>query len=286
VPSGDVERDASFQMLVAVSAIGVLLHMLMDLPTTYGTRLLSPFSWRWFAVDWMPIVDIYLLMVFVISLFGRMTMAQRQRKAAVVLILMAANYGLRAVAHHQALGLAPRLFGPTLPALCDAPPATPSAIDSWPRPSPPSPPSPGRRCLVEIAAMPSFTSPFRWRIIAQMSNAYEIHDIDLLDKAFTNPEVESEAPWRLTLRYPNVWTPAVERAATTRVGRTFLGFSRFPAARSVIDSHGITTVRWTDVRFAGGVGGLDQRGPRSGLFTATVRIGPDGQILAEGLGAR
>ena len=44
-------------MLVAISMLGVLLHILMDLPTSYGTRLLSPFDWRWFAFDWLPIVD-------------------------------------------------------------------------------------------------------------------------------------------------------------------------------------------------------------------------------------
>ena len=36
--------------------IAVLLHVLMDLPTSYGTRVLSPFDWRC-LVDWMPIID-------------------------------------------------------------------------------------------------------------------------------------------------------------------------------------------------------------------------------------
>jgi hypothetical protein len=134
--------------------------------------------------------------------------------------------------------------------------------------------------------MPSFTSPFRWRIIAQLSNAYEIHDIDLLDSRFREPGSDSEVLWRLTLRYPNVWTPAVQKAATTHIGQVFLGFSRFPAARSAVDANGVTTVRWTDVRFAGGLVALDQPAPRSGLFTATVRIGPDGTVLEEFLGAR
>jgi hypothetical protein len=134
--------------------------------------------------------------------------------------------------------------------------------------------------------MPSFTSPFRWRIIAQMSNAYELHDVDLLDRNFTDPEYASEAPWRLTLRYPNVWTPAVRQAAATRVGQKFLAFSRFPAARTAIDSHGVTTVRWTDMRFVGGVVALDQPAPGSSLLTATVRIAPDGTVLEEFVGAR
>ena len=282
VRSGEEPRpDASFATLVAVSMIGIVFHIVMDLPTSYGTRLLSPFSWRWYALDWMPIVDVYLLMVLVAPLFGRSNERQRRIKAAVVLALMAANYGLRATAHYQALDVAPRLFGPTLPELCDAPSAEGSRFESWPRPTPPSPPAPGRRCLVELAAMPSFMSPFRWRIIAQMSNAYEIHDIDLLDSQFRNPETESEAPWRMTLRYPNIWNPAVERAATTPLGQTFLGFSRFPAARTATDTHGVTTVRWTDMRFAGGVAGLEQPTRSVNPFTAMVRIDPTGKIIEQ-----
>ena len=283
-PAASDEPDASFAMLVAVSIVGVLLHVLMDLPTSYGTRLLSPFDWHWFAVDWMPIIDIYLVMALVIGLLGRPTPSQRRAKAAFVLLLMATNYGVRGAAHHQALEVAPRLFGPTLPLPCDAPASSTPVIDSWPRATAPSDPPPGRRCLVEIVAMPSFTSPFTWRIVAQMSNAYEIHEINLLDQRFREPELGSDAPWRMTLRYPNVWTPAVAKAATTRLGQVFLGFSRFPAARSAVDVSGATTVRWTDMRFAGGPLALDQAAPRALPFTATVRTSPDGRVIEEKLG--
>jgi hypothetical protein len=283
-PAVSSEPDASFPMLVAVSIVGVLLHVLMDVPTTYGTRVLSPFDWHWFAVDWMPIIDVYLLMALVIGLLGRSTPSQRRAKAAFVLLLMATNYGVRGAAHHQALEVAPRLFGPTLPLPCDALPASTPLIESWPRATAPSDPPPGKRCLVEIVAMPSFTSPFTWRIIAQMSNAYEIHEINLLDQRFRDPEPGSDAPWRLTLRYPNVWTPVVAKAATTRLGQVFLGFSRFPAARSAVDVNGATTVRWTDMRFAGGPLALDQPAPRALPFTATVRTSPDGRVLEEKLG--
>ena len=279
------EQDASFLLLCAVSLIGTVCHVLMDLPTSYGTRLLSPFDWHWFAVDLMPIVDVYLLAALVAGLgFGQRSPAARQRNAAIVLTLMAANYGVRAVGHAQALGMVPRLFGPTL-----APPCDPEAasgrppIDHWPRPED-STTAPARRCLVELAAMPTFTSPFRWQIIARVSNAYELRDIDLLDSRWRDPDQDSEAPWRTTLRYPIVWTPTVMRAADTRLAQVFLGFSRFPAARSAVDPHGVTTVRWTDTRFVGNGVALDQRRPGPDIFTATVRIGTDGQILEERLG--
>jgi inner membrane protein len=279
----DEDLDAPFSMLVPISVIGVLCHVLMDLPTSYGTRLLSPFDWHWFAVDWMPIVDFYLLFALAASLlFGGSSTAGRRRSAAIVLALMGANYGIRAAAHQQALTLAPRLFGPLLPQRCD-PAADQGLIDSWPR-AVSATPQTGTRCLVELVAMPTFLSPFRWRVIARLSNAYEVHDVNLLDARFRTAPAETEVLWRTTLRFPNIWTPAAWTAASTKTARTFLGFSRLPAARSIVDQAGTTTVRWTDVRFSDATPVTNRAGPRGDLFTAVVRLAPDGQVIEERLG--
>jgi len=280
------DPDASFAMLAAVAMIGVLLHILVDFPTTYGTRLLSPFTWRWFGLDWMPIVDIYLIVILAAGRwFGRRSPAAGRRSAAIALVLMAANYGIRGAAHHQALTLVPRAFGQTLPPPCRTPQPNAGMIEAWPLTGSSAPvPAPGTRCLVEAAAMPSFLSPFQWRIILQLSDAYEMRDIDLLDGYLRGRDAGSDTASRLTVRYPNVWTPTVMRAASTPLGQVFLGFSRFPAARSAVDAHGITTVRITDMRFAGRPVGLNQDTRGADPFTATVRVGPDGQILESTLG--
>jgi membrane-bound metal-dependent hydrolase YbcI (DUF457 family) len=275
------EENAGFGMLISVSMIGVLLHVLMDLPTSYGTRLLSPFDWRWFAVDWLPIIDIYLLMTLMVGLvFAEVTKASRRRIASIVLMLMGANYGVRAVAHHQALTLAPRLFGPHLPPPCHPPRAAP-AIDYWPRAGA-APAAAGQPCLVEIAAVPTFASPFHWRVIAHLSNAYELHEVNVLDRRLQQPGGGAETFWRRAVRYPNLWTPAATIAAATRTGQAFLGFSRFPATRSFVDPAGVATVRWNDMRFTGGVYSLGDRRPDP--FSVVVRIGPDGRILEERIG--
>lgn len=279
-------ESASFQMLCAVSIIGAILHVLMDLPTSYGTRLLSPFNWHWFSVDIMPIVDIYLLGALAAGLvFGQRSPGARSRNATIVLTLMAVNYGVRVVAHDRALALVPRLLGPTLPQPCSgAQPLRHPPLDRWPRSTQPVlTPTSGSRCFVEAAAMPTYGSPFQWRIVTQFSNAYELKDVDLLDGRFRTADDEDDAPWRLTLRYPNVWTPAVERAAATNTGKVFLGFSRFPAARTAIDPQGVTTVRWADMRYAGGLFTLDQQSRSANPFTATIRIAPDGTVLIETL---
>jgi len=284
-PDRDSAR-ASLGMLVVAAAIGALMHVLMDLPTSYGTRLLSPFDWHWYAVDWMPIVDIYLLVAMGAGLlFGRSSESARRRNAAIVLALMAANYGVRGAAHHEALVLAPRLFGPTLPPPCPGEPPHTGVIDVWPRERlivDSAAPVSGRRCLVEVAAIPNFFSPFSWRVIARFSNAYEIHDVNLLDARFREPASESEVFWRRAVRYPNVWTDEVVRAAATPSARVFLGFSRFPAARSFVDPTGTATVRLSDVRFAGS--GFVDQARRPDPFTVIVRTAPDGRVTEEAFG--
>lgn len=273
------DRRATLPMLLAISTAGVLFHILMDFPTSYGTRLASPFDWRWFAVDWLPIIDIYLLITLAAGLiFGRVSPAARRRNAAIALVLMAINYGTRASAHHQALAVAPRLFGPALPERCDRQENRP-VVDSWPqRTSTSARNSSGHRCLVEIAAMPTLLSPFRWRVIAHLSNAYELHDVDLLDRTSRAGPWASGALWRTNVRFPNVWTYAVDKAAATPTAQIFLGFSRFPAARAFVDPTGAATVRWIDVRFVDGLVTRDQPFGRATLFALTVRITGDGKI--------
>ena len=278
------DREAPFGMLLAAAAIGVACHILMDFPTSYGTRLLSPFDWHWFATDLMPIVDVYLIIILVAGLlFGAASPEARRRNAAIVLVLMAANYGVRAVARHEAIGLAPRIFGPTWPQRCDGGAHDDQSLLSvWPREISTTPVT-GSRCLVEIAAMPTFFSPFKWRLVAQMSNGYEMHDVDVLDSRLRGPAAPGEAPWRIAVRYPNQWNASVQTAASAPLARTFLGFSRFPAARWLTDrGTGETTVRWTDVRFVTGLT-IDQRA-RASLFNVTVRLDRDGHLLGESLG--
>jgi membrane-bound metal-dependent hydrolase YbcI (DUF457 family) len=279
-PRWRTEEDAGFALLSAVSILAVLFHVLMDLPTSYGVRLLSPFNWRWYGLDWLPIIDIYLLIVLAAGLvFGRFSKAARRRNALIVLVFVAGIYGLRAAAHRQAILLAPRLFGPTLPTNCDAQPARTPLVDSWPRLTA-STPAAGHRCLVEIAALPTFMSPFDWRVVAQMSNAYEIHDLNVLDTRFSAPHSETEVFWRQVLRYPNVWTPAVYHAAATPLGQVFLGFSRFPAARSAVEPNGLSTVRFSDARFVLGPIATERPSRRIQPFTATFRFDASGRLIS------
>lgn len=276
-------EHATFRSLLLASVAGLVGHVLMDFPTSYGTRLLSPFDWHWYAADLMPIVDIYLLVVLGAGLaIGRRFPARKQQVAAMVLGFMALNYGVRAASHQMALAAVPAVMAPVVPAACaDAVP--PSIIDWWPRRAPAALRNQAaRRCLVEVALVPSFFSPFRWQVIVRLSDSYQTLDLNLWTG--TGPANDSaDAEWRRAARIPDQWTPAVLRAADSEIGRIFLDFSRFPAASSQLHADRSATVAWTDLRFANVPG---RPAGRSGLFVATVMLDPNGRVASARLGPR
>jgi hypothetical protein len=119
-------------------------------------------------------------------------------------------------------------------------------------------------------------------MIAQLSNAFEVRTVDLLSDAERSPASDVRL---VAVHYPNIWTPAVFQAAQSPTARVFLGFSRFPAARSVVAADGGATVRWNDLRFASDTApNPRERAPN--LFTATVQLSPDGKIVHERLGGQ
>lgn len=255
----------SFLSLVGLALIATVAHVLMDLPTAYGTRALSPFDLTWYTVDWMPIIDAYLLGLLGACLVAvRFKPTSRTRIASIVLALIAANYGLRAELHARALR---RVTAGSVPA----------TISAWPdRPRPKLPgdhPCPDDPCALTTAALPTFGSPFRWRIVRQFSHGYRFSEIDLL------AETEQPGGW-----VAHEDGPIVEMARQAAAPRTFLAFSRFPAAQ--VDHLGRDTiVRMTDIRFLDVPISRRAEEFRPGRFFAvTVRLDPRGNILEDRFG--
>jgi membrane-bound metal-dependent hydrolase YbcI (DUF457 family) len=275
-----MSAGGGFAPLLTASVVGACAHILMDLPTSYGTRLLSPFAWQWFAFDLMPIIDVYLLALLAGGLMiGRGSASARQRTAAVVLVAMAVNYGVRAAAHHEALNRTARLFGPALPRDCATASAPGWLPESWPDRSEAGA---GSRCLLETAAIPTFLSPFRWRVVAQITDGYEIYDLNLLDRRLRSRTPPPELLSTITTRVPNRWSSVAEQAARMREAQALLGFSRFPQVHVVDGAAGAATVRFTDMRFnAGPQDGTPLQSRRSSLFTVTVQVGSGSKALQE-----
>jgi membrane-bound metal-dependent hydrolase YbcI (DUF457 family) len=254
--------------LCLVGVLGTTLHALMDLPTSYGTRLLSPFLGTWYAFDWMPIVDVYLLVALVGSLAMARRSGERARWARIGLLLLAVDYTGRALLHERALAMAaertadgnvsPCATSPTLvrhPAVIEARYAGPGAC-------------------IQAAALPTFVSPFAWRVIRQYPSGYELSDRSVLaaDQAV-----------------PPSWMPAdtgpeIARARATITGRTFLDFSRFPSSHVAERNADGVVVRFVDVRFAA-MGEHLQADPRArSPFVVTVALDASGRVVREQLG--
>jgi inner membrane protein len=133
-----------FLPLAGCALLGVALHVFMDLWTSYGTRVLSPFDTTWYAWDVVFIIDPYLLLILLASLL----LARRAgpRLASLGLALALAYVGGRAVLHARALD-----------AILARVPAS--------RP-------------IVAAALPTPYDPFRWRALADDGAAYwtgEVH---------------------------------------------------------------------------------------------------------------
>ena len=257
------EATASFAALTAVATLGVIVHIAMDFATSYGTRVLSPFVGTWFGVDWMPIVDFYLLVALAAGLIASAVRpAHRARIAAVVLLLAAGDYAFRAWAHAAALGVATERQAA---ALQSATVARPGVIFHYLNRSSPA---------ALPAALPTLGSPFRWRLITRAPGGFQVCEIDLL-----SPRETTDA-----MLFSDDASPLVAHAASARLAGVFLDFSRFPAAETVHHRSGDVTVHWYDLRFAREVEGAGDGRRATSPFAVWVRLSPSGVVVGQGLG--
>lgn len=144
--------------LLLCSLGGIAGHLFMDVWTSYGTRVLSPFDRRWVTWDLVFIVDPYVLTLLAIGVLWKRTSTSGPRIASVGLGLVLSYVGGRAVLHAQAIDEATaRLSG---------------------------------RSVHRIAALPSAMNPFAWRVLADTGDAYWSGDLDLRGR--TGPLVRRE----------------------------------------------------------------------------------------------
>jgi inner membrane protein len=103
---------------VLVLGLAVLAsHLLLDLATSYGTQILSPFSRQKFALDWLFIIDPYFTLLLLAGAAGALVTNTRGRFLAASSLSAAAVYFLLCgVYHHQAMSLSRQVFRAGQPA--------------------------------------------------------------------------------------------------------------------------------------------------------------------------
>jgi len=214
--------------LLLVSALSIWSHPLFDMLNTYGVRLLMPFSGRWFYGDTLFIVDPW---VWSALGFGATIAIQRARRVPVgadTATVMAhasrpARVALIAVAAYIAVMAATSQLGRIV--------AERQAVAQGLGPS------------LRVMVAPEPLNPFRRTVVRDLGPSYETGALT----------------WWVTPRYTAsgervaalVDTAAQYRlAASTRAGRHFLVWSRFPFYEE-LPAGAATAMRLDDVRYGG-----------------------------------
>lgn len=210
--------------ILALAALAVWSHPLLDLLNTYGVRLLMPFSHRWFYGDALFIVDPWVWAALGLGVF----LARRRGRRGVP---SGAGHGWATRPAQAALGavgayaLVMGASGQVAARMVDR-----RASDG-----------PALRTLVA----PVFATPFRREVIRDLGDRYELGRLTLgWRPRYTRLEVLSIG----------ADLPGVSAARQTPGGAEFLTWARFPRFR--IEGRGDSIeVTISDLRYAGSAGG-------------------------------
>ncbi len=231
-----------FRPLLALGATVLGSHLLLDVATSYGTQILSPFSRHRFALDWLFIIDPYFTLLLLIGAAGAGFALTRERLLAAVSLGLAGGYFLMCgLYHNQALALGHHLFETREPAVS------------------------------RVAALPQPFSPRRWHLLGVGPHGVKQSLVQLPRLAFwegpgpvnateisRTPHLNPHAP-PLTYQSPrqlvvNAWrgvnAPAVTLSPdATQILDHFLEFARFPLLFHAGQAGGDWVLKWLDLRF-------------------------------------
>jgi len=251
-----ISKVRRFWTFFLIWVVELLAHTFLDLITSYGTMILTPFSDYRFALDWVFIIDLFLVSTFLFPLIALHLWKRKGQTLARVSVVLAAVYiSLCAYNHSWALSLA----------------------KSYAR----------QEGLVAetVASVPQPLSPFRWgNYILTEKKIYQGF-VNLIGKEDKSTE-EGNFLSRFLPRYQPIsriryreWekfdtSPWVEKALKLEGVKTFYWFARFPIARDRGIVNGNHRVEFFDLRF-GSIGGRRQ-------FLYVVDFDGEGNVVFQG----
>ncbi len=239
-------KAASAAKLMLLGVLGALSHVGLDWMTARGTQLLWPFNRASYALDWLPWIDLWLLVAMGLgvglpALFklvteeigARSTRAGARRGAWVALMVLVALAGLRWNLHGEAVTqLDARLYNGRTP--------------------------------LRVAAFPMPLNPFLWSGVAETESTHERVEVTLLGR---RGEAEPH-----TL-YKPAEAPALDAALAAESAKRFLAWARFPRA-TLTPAAGGWEVQLDDLRFAGESG-------RPRMFVVRIRVNHPLEVVGE-----
>ncbi len=251
-----ISRVRRFWTFFLIWTVELLAHTFLDLATSYGTMILSPLSHYRFTLDWIFIIDLFLVSTFLIPLIALHLWKGRGQILARVSVGLAALYiALCAYNHSWALSLA----------------------KSYAR----------QEGLVTetVASVPQPLSPFRWgnyiltekKIYQGLVNLIGAGEKSTEGKNFLSRFLARFQPiprlqYREWDRFDD--SPWVKKALRLDGVKIFYWFARFPVARNRGNVNGKHRVEFFDLRF----GSIEGRRP----FLYVVDFDEDGNVAFQG----
>jgi len=234
----------------ALAAVAIAAHLLLDLGTSYGVRLLWPFSERFYAWNLWAEADPWILLglaagILLPALLGLVTSeigarsAGRASRGAWAALALLALYGAgRGVLHARARALlASRLYQE----------AAPRVVDAFPEPR----------------------SPFVWRGVVETADTIQTLELSLPPGTGGGAFV----PEYSRIYFKPRPSPALERARATALAQEWLAGARFPFANVAETENGFR-VEFRDLSYLPGA-------ERYFMPVAVIRLDEQLKVVSE-----
>ena len=215
-----------------ICLLALASHVVLDLLTSYGTMIFSPFFEHRYAWDLVFIIDLILSGIVILPLIFSLF---RKKEAPWIcrgsLIGLALYIFFCWVQHNQAIAIA-GVFAKT-----------------------------ANEEVIKVASLPQPLSPFRWVNYVETKTKVYQGFMDLLRKERPEPAAEASVFKKLNSLYDSPSTihyqswpklpdsPWVEKALATEGAKFYYWFARFPVAKAIDSNNGTHRVEFMDVRF-------------------------------------
>ena len=249
------------------AVLALLSHLLLDYTNNYGIRPFYPFNPHWYAGSIVfiiePILFLMLLaglvMPYLFALINSEVGARRPPFrgtgwATAALLGMVALWTWRLVEQQKAIQLA-------------------TAIDLSATQPPGTPAVP----ILRITASPYPVNPYRWHLVIDTPDFYQLNTADTLAGALSVPSPDD-------VFYKPPPTVAALAAKRSPLGEAYLDWSSYPlvtdttsATQDPTDPHALSTVTFRDMRFLYDTVFL--KGRSSAPLTATVTLDADRKVV-------